>query len=86
MPTTLAIFVSSTMSLPKLKGEPENGTPPIVKIRNSIFGSAGAALISLLRLSTTSVGGLTADCRCIQCIQDIHCIRNGSGRYVDVLA
>ena len=55
--TTLAHFsVSSAMSLPKSAGDPASAVPPRSAIRAFIFGSARAALISLLSLSTISAG------------------------------
>src|SRR5262245_20229979 len=54
---TLAHFpVSSAMSFVKSAGEPARALPPDSAIRALIFGSARAALISLLSLSTISVG------------------------------
>src|SRR5262249_56224455 len=57
--TTLPHFsVSSAMSLPKPAGDPTSGTPPRSASRALILGSTRAALISLLSLSTISVGVL----------------------------
>ena len=54
---TLAHFsVSSAMSLPKSAGEPASTVPPRSASRALILGSARAALISLLSLSTISAG------------------------------
>src|SRR5262245_3121550 len=54
---TLAHFpVSSAMSLPKSLGEPGSSVPPRSARRAFILGSARAALISRLSLSTFSVG------------------------------
>src|SRR5262245_15104912 len=54
---TLAHFsVSSVMSLPKSLGEPGSIVPPRSARRAFILGSARAALISRLSLSTFSVG------------------------------
>ena len=55
--TTLPHFsVSSAMSLPKSAGEPGSTVPPRSANRAFIFGSARAALISLLSFSTISTG------------------------------
>src|SRR5437016_1160563 len=55
--TTFAHFsVSSAMSFPKSAGEPANTVAPMSTIRAFILGSAKPALISLLSLSTISVG------------------------------
>ena len=55
--TTLPHFsVSSAMSLPKSDGEPGIVSPPMSASRAFISGSAIAALISLLSLSTISAG------------------------------
>src|SRR5882757_578696 len=55
--TTLAHFsVSSAMNFPKSAGEPEMAVAPNSEIRALILGSARAALISLLSLSTISGG------------------------------
>ena len=55
--TTLPHFtVSSTMSLPKSAGEPGSAVEPNSASRAFILGSARAALISLLSLSTISAG------------------------------
>ena len=48
--------VSSAMSFPKSAGEPPSTVPPKSASRALIFGSARAALISLLSLSTISAG------------------------------
>src|SRR6516162_5511289 len=57
--TTLADFsVSSTRSLPKSAGEPGRAVAPNSANRAFILGSARAALISLLSLSTISAGVL----------------------------
>src|SRR4029077_9323167 len=48
--------VSSVMSLPKSAGESASAVPPRPATRAFILGSARAALISLLSLSTISVG------------------------------
>jgi hypothetical protein len=48
-------FVSSAISLPKSAGEPANAGLPRSASCALIFGSASAVLISLLRLSMTSV-------------------------------
>jgi hypothetical protein len=48
--------VSSAMSLPKSAGEPGSTVAPRSTSRALILGSARAALISLLSLSTISVG------------------------------
>src|SRR6516164_5931532 len=48
--------VSSAMSLPKSAGEPASNMPPMSASCALILGSARPALISLLSLSTTSVG------------------------------
>ena len=54
---TLAHFsVSSAINLPKSAGEPVSTTPPASASRALTLGSASAALISLLSLSTISVG------------------------------
>jgi hypothetical protein len=54
---TLAYFsVSSAISFPKSAGEPASTVPPRSASRALILGSARAALISLLSLSTISVG------------------------------
>src|SRR5712691_12832068 len=50
--------VSSAMCFPKSVGEPENGVPPRSASRALILGSARAAFISLLSLSTISAGVL----------------------------
>src|SRR5262245_41656366 len=47
--------VSSAMSLPKSAGESASTSPPRSASRAFILGSASAALISLLSLSTISV-------------------------------
>src|SRR6516225_5316997 len=55
--TTLADFsVSSARSLPKSAGEPGRAVAPNSANRAFILGSARAALISLLSLSTISAG------------------------------
>src|SRR5262249_56422912 len=55
--TTLPHFsVSSAMSFPKSAGELKSGVPPRSASLAFILGSARAALISLLSLSTISVG------------------------------
>src|SRR5258708_4673804 len=55
--TTLAHFpVSSAISLPNSPAEPGSGSPPMAAKRAFIPGSARAALISLLSLSTISAG------------------------------
>ena len=55
--TTLPHFsVSSAMSFPKSAGEPKSGVPPRSASLAFILGSARAALISLLSLSTISAG------------------------------
>src|SRR6516165_2733067 len=55
--TTLPHFsVSSTISLLKSAGEPASTVPPRSTSRALILGSARPALISLLSLSTTSMG------------------------------
>src|SRR5207248_2779513 len=55
--TTLAHFsVSSAMNFPKSAGEPEIAVAPNSEIRALILGSARAALISLLSLSTIPAG------------------------------
>ena len=55
--TTLPHFsVSSAMSLPKSAGEPASAVPPRSASFASSLGSARAALISLLSLSTISAG------------------------------
>src|SRR5262245_57468633 len=55
--TTLPHFsVSSAMNLPKSAGEPDNAVPPRSARRALNLGSARAALISLLSLSTISAG------------------------------
>src|SRR5262249_26654738 len=55
--TTLPHFsVSSAMSVAKSAGEPVITVPPRSAIRLPICGSARAALISLLSLSTISAG------------------------------
>src|SRR5258708_21658086 len=57
--TTLAHFsVSSARSLPKSAGEPGRAVAPNSASRAFILGSARAALISLLSLSTISAGVL----------------------------
>src|SRR5262249_177526 len=48
--------VSSAMSLPKSAGEPASNMPPMSASCVLILGSARPALISLLSLSTTSMG------------------------------
>src|SRR5262245_48453033 len=48
--------VSSAMCLAKSAGEPGSAVAPSSAIRALILGSANAALISLLSLSTISVG------------------------------
>src|SRR6516225_8550835 len=48
--------ISSAMSLPKSAGEPGSGVLPKLASREFIFGSAKAALTSLLSLLTISVG------------------------------
>src|SRR6185437_2382599 len=48
--------VSSAMSLPKSAGEPPSTVPSRLASRALNFGSASAALISLLSLSTISAG------------------------------
>src|SRR6516225_2772871 len=54
---TLAHFsVSSAMSLPKSAGEPWSALLSRSANRAFILGSAGAALLSLLRLPTVSAG------------------------------
>ena len=54
---TLAHFsVSSAMNLPKSAGEPASTVPPRSASRALILGSARAALIPLLSLSTISTG------------------------------
>src|SRR5262249_28062669 len=54
---TLAHFsVSSTISLAKSAAEPASAVPPSSARRALIVGSARAALISLLSVSTISVG------------------------------
>ena len=53
---TLAHFsVSAAMSLPKSAGKPGSTVPPKSTSRALIFGSARAALISLLSFPTISV-------------------------------
>ena len=53
--TTLPHFsISSAMSFPKSAGEPKSGVPPRSASLAFILGSARAALISLLSLSTIS--------------------------------
>src|SRR4029079_5550520 len=55
--TTLAHFsASSTMSFPKLAGEPGSMMPPKSASRAFILGSESPALIALLSLSTISPG------------------------------
>ena len=55
--TTLPHFsVSSAMSFPKSAGETASAMPPRSASRALILGSARAALISLLSLSTISAG------------------------------
>src|SRR5215475_2485822 len=55
--TTLPHFsVSSAISLPKSAGESASTSPPRSTMRAFIRGSARAALISLLSLSTISAG------------------------------
>src|SRR5262249_50515227 len=55
--TTLAHFsVSSAMNFPKSAGEPDNAVPPRSARRALNLGSARAALISRLSLSTISAG------------------------------
>src|SRR6516225_828019 len=55
--TTLAHFsVSSTTSLPKSAGEPGSTVQPSSPSRAFIPGSARAALVSLLSLSTIDIG------------------------------
>src|SRR5215472_773915 len=55
--TTLAhLTVSSAMSLPKSAGDPGNTMPPRAARRDSILGSANAALISPLSRSTIAAG------------------------------
>src|SRR5712671_5930615 len=55
--TTLPHFsVSSEISLPNSAGGPPSGSPPMAANRAFIPGSAIAALISLLSLSTISAG------------------------------
>jgi hypothetical protein len=55
--TTLASFsVSVAISRPKSEGEPDSVVPPSSTSRALILGSASAALISLLSLSTIAVG------------------------------
>src|SRR4030095_7244659 len=55
--TTLAHFsVSSAMNFPKSAGEPANTAAPRSVRRDFMFGSARAALISLLSFSTISMG------------------------------
>src|SRR5262249_12351785 len=57
--TTLPHFsVSSAMSLPKLPGEPGSAVEPNSASRVCMLGSARAALISWLSLSTISMGVL----------------------------
>ena len=59
--TTLAhLSVSSAMNFPKSAGEPGNTVVPRSASRAFILGSASAALISLLSLSTISAGVLFA--------------------------
>src|SRR5262249_15421005 len=54
---TFAHFsVSSARSFPKSAGESASTSPPMSASRAFILGSASAALISLLSLSTISVG------------------------------
>src|SRR6516165_2925243 len=48
--------VSAAMNFPKSAGEPGRGVPPKSASRAFIFGSARAALISLLSFSTISAG------------------------------
>jgi hypothetical protein len=48
--------VSSEMSLPKSAGDPMSAVDPRSAIRAFTMGSASAELVSLLSLSTTSVG------------------------------
>src|SRR5262245_47711368 len=48
--------LSSAMNWPKSAGEPGSAVAPSSAIRALILGSANAALISLLSLSTISVG------------------------------
>src|SRR5262245_17397775 len=50
------LSVNSAMNLPKSAGELTNGVLPKSASRAFIFGSASTALISLLSLSTISVG------------------------------
>src|SRR5262249_41237077 len=57
-PTLAPFSVSSAMSCPKPAGEPTWGVPPRSASRALILGSARAALISLLSLSTISAGVL----------------------------
>src|SRR5262245_46288758 len=55
--TTLPHFsVSAEMIFPKSAGEPKSGVPPRSKSRTFTLGSARAALISLLSLSTIAEG------------------------------
>src|SRR5215212_8111673 len=55
--TTLPhLSVSSAMNFPKSAGEPASTVPPISATRALIFGSASAALISLLSLLMMSTG------------------------------
>jgi hypothetical protein len=54
--TLLHFSVSSAMSFPKSAGEPGSGVPPRSTSRALIVGSARAALISLLSVSTISAG------------------------------
>src|SRR6516162_606690 len=55
--TTLRhLSVSSAMNFPKSAGEPASAVPPRSASRAFILGSARAALISLLSLSTISGG------------------------------
>jgi hypothetical protein len=48
--------VSAAMNLPKSAGDPGSTTPPRSARRAFILGSARAALISVLSLSTISAG------------------------------
>src|SRR5262249_49582920 len=57
--TTLPNFsISSAMNLPKSAGEPGSAVAPHSASRAFILGSARAALISVLSLSTISAGVL----------------------------
>ena len=57
--TTLPHFsVSSAINLPNSADDPPNGVPPRSARRAFSFGSASAALTSLLSLSMTSAGVL----------------------------